>query len=148
MCLQYLLFPLPVSFLFWRVMQPQFVFWTDLILFALEYKKTPTSASPVPSVLTGETGIWKNITEETMTTTRFTQFPTEWVTGDTICNIIYDTCWYAWKQKAARTDLTHSSLTFSPWLAADCKYEGENLTPSTRIAHGTNNRKEMIVITE
>jgi len=27
------------------------------------------------------------------------------------------TCWYAWKQKAARTDLTHSSLTFSPWLA-------------------------------
>ena len=46
----------------------------------------------LPSVLTGETGIWKNITEETMTTTRFTQFPTEWVTGDTICNIIYDTC--------------------------------------------------------
>jgi len=31
-------------------MQPQFVFWTDLILFALEYKKTPTSASPVPVV--------------------------------------------------------------------------------------------------
>ena len=40
-----------------------------------------------PSVLTGETGVWKKITKETMTTTRFTQLPTEWVTGDTICNI-------------------------------------------------------------
>lgn len=39
----------------------------------------------------GETGIWKIITEETITTTRFTQFPTECVTGDIICNIMYET---------------------------------------------------------
>lgn len=40
----------------------------------------------------GETGVWKKMTEETMTTTRFTQFPTACVTGDTICSIIYETC--------------------------------------------------------
>ena len=40
----------------------------------------------------GETGVWKKMTEDTMTTTRFTQFPTAWVTGDTICRIMYDTC--------------------------------------------------------
>lgn len=39
----------------------------------------------------GVTGVWKKITEDIMTTTRFTQFPTEWVTGDTICRIIYET---------------------------------------------------------
>lgn len=104
------------------------VFVLGLILFALEYKKTPTSAIAVPatkirttenkmnnnlcnfskttkfvhhlktierdlpSALIGVTGVWKKITEETMTTTRFTQFPTECVTGDTFSNIPYETC--------------------------------------------------------
>jgi hypothetical protein len=46
----------------------------------------------LPSALIGETGVWKKITEETITTTRFTQFPTECVTGDTFSNIPYETC--------------------------------------------------------
>lgn len=46
----------------------------------------------LPKAFTGETGVWKKMTELTMTTTRFTQLPTEWVTGDTLCNIIYETC--------------------------------------------------------
>lgn len=44
-----------------------------------------------PRELIGETGVLKNRTEVTMTTTRLTQFPTEWVTGDTLARIIYDT---------------------------------------------------------
>lgn len=60
--------------------------------FAFEYKKTPVRASVVPRELMGETGVWKKITDAIMTTTLFTQFPTECVTGDTICNIMYDTC--------------------------------------------------------
>lgn len=46
----------------------------------------------LPRALIGKTGVLKTITELTMTTTRFTQLPTEWVTGDTLCNIIYETC--------------------------------------------------------
>jgi len=44
-----------------------------------------------PRELTGETGVLKNRTEVTMTTTRLTQLPTEWVTGDTLARIMYDT---------------------------------------------------------
>lgn len=43
----------------------------------------------------GETGVWKKITDAIMTTTLFTQLPTECVTGDTSCNIMYDTCPFA-----------------------------------------------------
>lgn len=43
---------------------------------------------PLPRELMGETGVRKKSTEETMTTTRFTQLATEWVTGDTLCNIM------------------------------------------------------------
>ena len=43
--------------------------------------------SKLPSALTGEMGVLKKITEETMTTTRFTQLATEWVTGDTLDKI-------------------------------------------------------------
>jgi len=46
----------------------------------------------LPKALTGETGVLKKMTELTITTTRFTQFPTECVTGDTLANIMYDTC--------------------------------------------------------
>jgi len=76
-----------------------------LSLFSCEYRKTPARATPVPRELTGETGVLKNRTEVTMTTTRLTQLPTEWVTGDTLARIMYDTCWYAWKQNAAISDL-------------------------------------------
>lgn len=58
------------------------------ICFTLEYRNTPASAIPVPSELIGETVDLKKRTEVTMTTTRFTQLPTEWVTGDTLANII------------------------------------------------------------
>lgn len=51
----------------------------------------------LPKAFTGETGVWKKMTELTMTTTRFTQLPTEWVTGDTLCNIIYETCSHSQK---------------------------------------------------
>lgn len=34
------------------------------------------------------TGFWKTNTEATMTTTRFTQLPMEWVTGETRCRIM------------------------------------------------------------
>lgn len=46
----------------------------------------------LPRELIGETGVRKKRTEVTITPTRFTQFPTEWVTGDTLCNSIYATC--------------------------------------------------------
>jgi len=39
----------------------------------------------------GETGVLKKRTEVTMTTTLFTQLPTEWVTGETLARIIYET---------------------------------------------------------
>lgn len=42
----------------------------------------------IPIELMGETGVRKKTTELTITTTRFTQLPTEWVTGDTLCKII------------------------------------------------------------
>jgi hypothetical protein len=45
----------------------------------------------LPIELTGETGVLKNRTDVTMTTTRLTQLPTEWVTGDTFDRIMYDT---------------------------------------------------------
>ena len=51
----------------------------------------------------GDTGFLKKMTAATITTTRFTQLPTECVTGDTRCRIMYENCWYAWKQNPAMT---------------------------------------------
>jgi hypothetical protein len=55
--LKYLLFPLSISlsfpYSFERVNYASFVFGTGLILFALEYKKTPTSAIAVPATKLG-----------------------------------------------------------------------------------------------
>lgn len=45
----------------------------------------------LPIELIGDTGVLKNRTDVTMTTTRLTQLPTEWVTGDTLARIMYDT---------------------------------------------------------
>lgn len=49
---------------------------------------TKDYTSNLPIALMGVTAVLKKRTELTMTTTRFTQFPTECVTGDTLCNII------------------------------------------------------------
>jgi hypothetical protein len=42
----------------------------------------------LPNALIGETGVWKKMTELTITITRFRQFATECVTGDTLSSII------------------------------------------------------------
>lgn len=42
----------------------------------------------LPIELVSEIGVRKKKIEATMTTTRFTQLPTECVTGDTLCSII------------------------------------------------------------
>lgn len=42
----------------------------------------------LPMELRGETGVLKKRMDDAITTTRFTQFPTECVTGDTISKII------------------------------------------------------------
>lgn len=110
-----------------------------MIRFTLEYKKTPARAIPVPTAkqrkqqlvsfkrlckrwglnkkrdwilpkaLTGETGVLKKMTELTMTTTRFTQFPTECVTGDTLANIMYDTCIFKEKKNQIQIEATKSA---------------------------------------
>lgn len=41
----------------------------------------------------GDTGVQKKITDATITTTRFTQLPTECVRGDTFASIMNDTCY-------------------------------------------------------
>jgi len=87
----------------------------------------------------------KNRTDVTMTTTRFTQLPTEWVTGDTLARIMYDTCWYAWKQNAAIKDLVYTCCKFSP---ADCRNVGVTLTPSVSKVTGAKRKNDMTVIIE
>lgn len=47
------------------------------------------------------TAFLKNKTENEMTTTRFTQLPTLCVTGETRAKIMYEICWYMWKQAPA-----------------------------------------------
>lgn len=42
----------------------------------------------LPNEFRGEIGVWKKITEDTITTTRFKQFPTECVTAETFSNIM------------------------------------------------------------
>ena len=56
--------------------------------FTCVYANTPPSAMAVPRALMGLTGVWKKITADTMTTTRFTQFPMECVTGVTWRRIV------------------------------------------------------------
>ena len=46
----------------------------------------------LPRALIGEIGVLKKITDDTMTTTRLTEFATEWVTGDILANKLYETC--------------------------------------------------------
>lgn len=61
----------------------------------------------IPMALIGETGVWKERTEVTMTTTRFTQLPTEWVTGDTLSNIMYET----YTRRCRVSKMSHNQLT-------------------------------------
>jgi hypothetical protein len=56
-----------------------------------QYEKTAKENIGLPIELIGDTGVLKNRTDVTMTTTRFTQLPTECVTGDTLARIMYDT---------------------------------------------------------
>lgn len=50
----------------------------------IEYTRTPESASPVPTMFKKEAGVLKKAIEAAITTTRFTQLPTECVTGITL----------------------------------------------------------------
>ena len=46
----------------------------------------------VPKAFIGESGVLKKRTDDTMTTTRLRELVTEWVTGDTLANKLYETC--------------------------------------------------------
>jgi hypothetical protein len=46
----------------------------------------------VPKAFIGEIGVLKKRTVDTITTTRLREFVTEWVTGDTLANKLYETC--------------------------------------------------------
>jgi len=50
------------------------------------------SISSVPKAFIGEIGVLKKRTDDTMTTTRLRELATEWVTGDTLANKLYETC--------------------------------------------------------
>lgn len=41
----------------------------------------------IPRAFRGETAVWKKITEDPITTTRFKEFPTAWLTGEISCSI-------------------------------------------------------------
>ena len=71
----------------------------------------------LPNELRGEMGVWKKMTEDTMTTTRFRQFPTECVTADTISSIIYETC-HAHphpQKKPRKTSISGRSYVWLPY---------------------------------
>ena len=87
------------------------MFWARL---AWEYANTPRSAIPVPTPLRRPTGVAKKKTEAMMTTTRLTQFPMECVTGLTRERIMYETCWYEWKQIPANTARLRMNLASRP----------------------------------
>ena len=69
--------------------------------FTRVYAYTPPNATAVPTAFTGETAFLKNNTENEITTTLFTQFPTLCVTGETRAKIMYEICWYRWKHAPA-----------------------------------------------
>jgi hypothetical protein len=46
----------------------------------------------VPKAFIGEIGVLKKRTDDTITTTRLRELATEWVTGDTLANKLYETC--------------------------------------------------------
>ena len=46
----------------------------------------------MPKAFIGESGVLKKRTDDTMTTTRLRELVTEWVTGDTLANKLYETC--------------------------------------------------------
>ena len=59
--------------------------------FTWEYKKVPKIAMAAPKALTGRTGVWKMMIEETITDIRFMVFPTLNVKGDISSNDMYET---------------------------------------------------------
>jgi hypothetical protein len=56
-----------------------------------EYKKVPRTAMAAPRALTGWTGVWKMIMDETMTDIRFMVFPMLKVKGEISSRDMYDT---------------------------------------------------------
>ena len=99
----------------------------------------------VPAKFNGDTGLRKNNTEEAMTTTLFTQLPTECVTGVTCCKIIYETCWYKWNVAPVINTLWIMSANGNPLVA---NAAGVNFTPSTTTANGKEITALNNVITE
>ena len=107
------------------------------------------------------------MTEETMTTTRFTQLPMEWVTGVTRERIMYEICWYMWKLTPAistsgqiwrqarhvpgqRNEKKHAGakrawLKLAPEAATAA---GVKRTPSNASARGAVRKKETMVMRE
>ena len=46
----------------------------------------------MPKAFIGESGVLKKRTDDPMTTIRLRELVTEWVTGDTLANKLYETC--------------------------------------------------------
>ena len=61
-----------------------------------EYKKVPRIAIAAPRALTGWTGVWKMIIEDTITDIRFMVFPMLNVKGEISSRDMYDTWLYKW----------------------------------------------------
>ena len=59
--------------------------------FAWEYKKVPKIAIAAPRALTGWTGVWNMMMEDTMTEIRFMVFPMLNVKGEISSSDMYDT---------------------------------------------------------
>lgn len=66
------------------------------IEYTCEYKKVPKMAIAAPSALTGWTGVWKIMIEETITEIRFMVFPMLNVSGEISSRDMYDTWLYRW----------------------------------------------------
>ena len=67
------------------------------------YRMTPAMAIAVPAMFVALTGLRKMMTDAAMTTTRFNELPTEWVTGVTLLKTMKLSCWYSWKHSDAKS---------------------------------------------
>ena len=116
-----------------------------------EYAKTPANAMAVPAKFNGDTGLRKNNTEEAMTTTLFTQLPTECVTGVTCCKIMYETCWYKWNVAPVINTLCIMSANgpargnAAAWLRLDNSANGKGNHRTQQRHHGK--QSDVIIFT-
>mmetsp|Transcript_11551 Transcript_11551/g.37950 ORF Transcript_11551/g.37950 Transcript_11551/m.37950 type:complete len:208 (+) Transcript_11551:2753-3376(+) len=100
---------------------------------------------PVPRALSGETGFLKTMMEATMTTTLLTHFPTLWLTVETRSSTMYDTCWYAWKHRPAKSALYAIAPTSKPY---EVSAAGASWTPSKKKVMGAQMKRDMTVMME